>query len=213
MRFRLSLVAAFAVVASLAAQTAPDPDDVAEGMRLYRTKGDCQSCHGWAADGRKMDSQMPDGANLRTTRLNRELLLMTIKCGLQFALILLLLDRHPEDVCGALQKRYVVFAKLAFGFAVDFQHAEWRAVALENDIHGTANAVLDQEFGRAKALFDIQMVRNDRFAGVQRVSGWRRHVSAEGGLTDNFGTPAHSRANQEPIVFGQILQDFGELGL
>jgi hypothetical protein len=60
---------------------APDPDDVAEGMRLYRTKGDCQSCHGWAADGRKMDTQMPDGANLRTTRLSRELLLMTIKCG------------------------------------------------------------------------------------------------------------------------------------
>src|SRR5258708_6226201 len=60
---------------------APDADDVAEGMRLYRTKGDCQSCHGWAADGRKMDTQMPDGANLRTTRLSRELLLMAIKCG------------------------------------------------------------------------------------------------------------------------------------
>ena len=28
-----------------------------------------------------MDTQMPDGANLRTTRLSRELLLMTIKCG------------------------------------------------------------------------------------------------------------------------------------
>jgi len=62
-------------------QTTPDPDDVAEGMRLYRTKGDCQSCHGWAADGRKMDTQMPDGANLRTTRLSRELLLTAIKCG------------------------------------------------------------------------------------------------------------------------------------
>jgi hypothetical protein len=62
------------------AQT-PDADDVAEGMRLYRTKGDCQSCHGWAADGRKMDTQMPDGANLRTTRLSRELLLVAIKCG------------------------------------------------------------------------------------------------------------------------------------
>ena len=36
------------------AQTA-DPDDVTEGMRLYRTKGDCQSCYGWAADGCKMD--------------------------------------------------------------------------------------------------------------------------------------------------------------
>ena len=81
MRFRLSLIAAFAIVAGLAAQTAPDADDVAEGMRLFRTKGDCQSCHGWAADGRKMDTQMPDGANLRTTRLNRDLLLLTIKCG------------------------------------------------------------------------------------------------------------------------------------
>jgi hypothetical protein len=60
---------------------APEAEDVAEGMRLFRTKGDCQSCHGWAADGRKMDTQMPDGANLRTTRLSRELLSMVIKCG------------------------------------------------------------------------------------------------------------------------------------
>jgi hypothetical protein len=96
MRLHLSILAAFLIATGLAAhpldsargalsavegQTTPDPDDVAEGMRLFRTKGDCQSCHGWAADGRKMDTQMPDGANLRTTRLNRELLLMTIKCG------------------------------------------------------------------------------------------------------------------------------------
>ncbi len=81
MRVSFALLASLLVVAGLAAQTAPDPDDVAEGMRLYRTKGDCQSCHGWAADGRKMDTQMPDGANLRTTRLNREQLLMAIKCG------------------------------------------------------------------------------------------------------------------------------------
>ena len=58
-----------------------DPSDVAEGMRLYLQKGDCQSCHGWAADGRKMDSQMPDGSNLRETRLNRDRLVQTIKCG------------------------------------------------------------------------------------------------------------------------------------
>ena len=80
---RLSILALFmfTLAAGPTAQTTPDPDNVAEGMRLFRTKGDCQSCHGWAADGRKMDTQMPDGANLRTTRLNRELLLMTIKCG------------------------------------------------------------------------------------------------------------------------------------
>ncbi len=83
MRLRLSILTLLTIVgtAVLSAQTPPDPDNVAEGMRLFRTKADCQSCHGWAADGRKMDTQMPDGANLRTTRLNRELLLMTIKCG------------------------------------------------------------------------------------------------------------------------------------
>jgi hypothetical protein len=68
-----------AVFASVAAQ---DPSDIAEGARLFRQKGNCQSCHGWAGDGRKMDSQMPDGANLRETRLDRTALVMTIKCGL-----------------------------------------------------------------------------------------------------------------------------------
>jgi len=55
--------------------------DVAEGLNLYLHKGDCQACHGWAADGRKMDSQMPDGSNLRETRLDRARLVTTIKCG------------------------------------------------------------------------------------------------------------------------------------
>jgi cbb3-type cytochrome c oxidase subunit III len=60
----------------------PDPESIAAGMRIFRTKGDCQACHGWAADGRKMDTQMPDGANLRTTKLTREKLLIAIKCGI-----------------------------------------------------------------------------------------------------------------------------------
>lgn len=60
---------------------APDPDDVAEGMRIYRTKADCQTCHGWAGDGRKMDTQMPDAPNLRTSRLTREGILFAIRCG------------------------------------------------------------------------------------------------------------------------------------
>ena len=78
------LVAAAGVLAaapSAMAQNA-DPADIADGMRLFRQKADCQSCHGWAGDGRKMDSQMPDGANLRETRLDRAALVMTIKCGI-----------------------------------------------------------------------------------------------------------------------------------
>ena len=59
----------------------PDPNDVASGMRLFRVKGNCQACHGWAADGRKMDSQMPDGANLRETQLDRKAITTLIQCG------------------------------------------------------------------------------------------------------------------------------------
>ena len=57
-------------------------DTVAAGGRLYRGKGDCQACHGWAGDGRKLDSQMPDGANLRASALDRDQLIFVIKCGL-----------------------------------------------------------------------------------------------------------------------------------
>ena len=52
-----------------------------EGMTIFRTKADCQTCHGWAADGRKMDTQMPDAPNLRTTRLGRAGIIYAIKCG------------------------------------------------------------------------------------------------------------------------------------
>jgi hypothetical protein len=76
---RVTVAPAEALVAPRA--PAQDAADVAEGMRLYLQKGDCQACHGWAADGRKMDSQMPDGSNLRETRLDRDRLIATIKCG------------------------------------------------------------------------------------------------------------------------------------
>jgi mono/diheme cytochrome c family protein len=62
-------------------QQEPDASDVADGMRLFEQKGNCQACHGWAGDGHKTDSQMPDGANLRETKLNRAGLVTAIKCG------------------------------------------------------------------------------------------------------------------------------------
>jgi hypothetical protein len=83
--FRLSrlllILATLVLPGSYALPQSPSPEDIAAGMRIYRQKADCQACHGWAADGRKMDSQMPDGANLRTTRLNREALIKVIQCG------------------------------------------------------------------------------------------------------------------------------------
>jgi hypothetical protein len=80
------LIMSAAIVAGLPAAPmaqppAPDAGDIAEGMRLYQQKGNCQACHGWAADGRKADNQMPDGPNLRETKLDRNRLVATIKCG------------------------------------------------------------------------------------------------------------------------------------
>jgi len=62
-------------------QKTPDPSDIAEGLRLFEQKGNCQACHGWAGDGHKSDSQMPDAPNLRETKLNRAGIVITIKCG------------------------------------------------------------------------------------------------------------------------------------
>lgn len=76
----IAVFSAVSIISRTHAQ-APDPGNIAEGMRLYLQKGNCQACHGWAGDGRKTDNQMPDGANLRETALDRELLVMTIKCG------------------------------------------------------------------------------------------------------------------------------------
>ncbi len=74
-------ILAVACVAQGQEQPAPNASDVADGMRLFEQKGNCQACHGWAGDGRKTDSQMPDGANLRETKLNRAGLALIIKCG------------------------------------------------------------------------------------------------------------------------------------
>src|ERR1700681_3312625 len=74
-------IAAGLPLAPAAQAQAAEPADIGEGLRLFQQKGNCQACHGWPADGRKADNQMPDGPNLRETRLNRSALVMTIKCG------------------------------------------------------------------------------------------------------------------------------------
>ncbi len=74
-------ILAVALVATGAQAQELNASDVADGMRLFQQKGNCQACRGWAGDGHKSDSQMPDGANLRETKLNRAGLVLIIKCG------------------------------------------------------------------------------------------------------------------------------------
>lgn len=80
-RKRSAVLAALVMVLAAAPSLAQDAEDLAFGFRLFRQKGNCQACHGWAGDGRKLDSQMPDGANLRESVLDRDALVMIIKCG------------------------------------------------------------------------------------------------------------------------------------
>jgi hypothetical protein len=75
------MLAAGLLLATPSLAQSADPTDIASGMRLFRQKANCQVCHGWAGDGRKMDSQMPDGKNLRETGLDRENVIAAIKCG------------------------------------------------------------------------------------------------------------------------------------
>jgi hypothetical protein len=72
---------AFGAAAQAQEQKAPDPSDIAEGLRLFEQKANCQACHGWSGDGHKSDSQMPDAPSLRDTKLNRAGIVITIKCG------------------------------------------------------------------------------------------------------------------------------------
>ena len=85
MRRAFWILAAAVIIAGHSAANQQTPtataEDIAAGMRIYRVKADCQACHGWAGDGRKMDSQMPDGANLRASRLTRAAAILAIKCG------------------------------------------------------------------------------------------------------------------------------------
>ena len=77
----LAVFSCVALVQPMQPAHAADPGDIADGQNLFLNKGGCQGCHGWAGDGRKTDNQQPDGANLRETQLDREIIIMTIKCG------------------------------------------------------------------------------------------------------------------------------------
>src|SRR3954465_990769 len=81
LRAGLATLAVVAALAGSSAVFAQSAEDIAAGRQLFLQKGNCQACHGWAGDGRKMDSQMPDGANLRDSVLDRNDLIMAIKCG------------------------------------------------------------------------------------------------------------------------------------
>jgi len=62
------------------ASRAQSEDQVKAGLEVWKSSG-CADCHGAFADGDKQRDEMPTGANLRGSRLDRRALKQTISCG------------------------------------------------------------------------------------------------------------------------------------
>lgn len=58
-----------------------DPQVLALGMDVWKTKIGCPACHGWSGNGVPDDPRQPVGANLRQTQLDHAGLMEVIKCG------------------------------------------------------------------------------------------------------------------------------------
>lgn len=56
-------------------------DDYAYGRRLYQDKAQCPYCHGWAGDGAGEPQSSGGAANLRESKLTREVIIEVISCG------------------------------------------------------------------------------------------------------------------------------------
>ena len=75
---RATLLGVLMIVGSA---TAGAQEDFSYARRLYLDKAQCSYCHGWSGDGAGEGQSNGGAANLRQSRLNRALLVMTIQCG------------------------------------------------------------------------------------------------------------------------------------
>jgi len=138
---------------------------------------------------------------------------MAVQCSLQFALVLLLFNRHTEDIRSTLQESDVMLAELTFRSAVDFEHSKWQAIALQNDIHGTADSVFDQQFRSSKSFFVFEMIGNHGFTSVEGVAGWRIQIGSDSRVANYTFAPAYAGANKQTIVCLDVLHDFAIFGV
>jgi hypothetical protein len=121
-------------------------------------------------------------------------------------------DRHAEDVGDAAQEHDVALTELAFGAAIDLEHAERGAFSPEDDIHGAPNAVLDQQLGGAEPVLHLQVVRDHCLAGLESIARRGSRIGAHGRGADDAGVPPDAGADQEPVLPGHILEDLRKLG-
>jgi hypothetical protein len=91
--------------------------------------------------------------------------LLAGECCLEESILAFALDCHPQNVCCTLQEGQVLGNELLLGPAIDLQHTERLAVALQDDIHGAPDAVLYEKLRSSKPLLVFKVVGDDRFTG------------------------------------------------
>jgi mono/diheme cytochrome c family protein len=77
----LAAIVALTAGIGLARPAIAQDDQVAEGQRIWSRKAECPQCHGWAGDGNGGLHSAGLAASLRTTKLTREQIRVTIQCG------------------------------------------------------------------------------------------------------------------------------------
>ena len=103
-----------------------------------------------------------------------------------------------------------MLAELALGPAVDLEHAERLAVALQDHVHGPPDAVERQQLGRTEPLLVLEVVGDHRLAGAQRKSGRGGQIGADPGDADHARTPADPCANQQAVLGREVLEHLAE---
>lgn len=78
---RTALALAVSLGAFLFGPSALAQDSIAQGLRIWKEKGQCAFCHGWAGDGMGDAHSEGKAPALRETALTRDQIYETIKCG------------------------------------------------------------------------------------------------------------------------------------
>ena len=74
------------------------------------------------------------------------------------------------------------------------------------------DAVLLEYFRCSEALFYLEMIGNDRFAGTQGKSRRRSKISADACNTDNSWIPPQSGTNKEAVFLLNKFENLAEFG-
>src|SRR5262249_60472319 len=76
--------------------------------------------------------------------------LLVLKRHFESLVLALPFDRHPQDICRALEESDVLFAELACRSAVHFEHTVGRTIALQDDVYGSPDTKRRKEMPRYK---------------------------------------------------------------